>query len=66
MDISLFPQTYFDFGKIIDGEKNFLLNTETITYVKGIVVLLVLYFIIEVILFIVSHVINKRRFYLAS
>ena len=65
-DISLFPQTYFDFGKIIDGEKNFLLNTETITYTKGILVLLVTYFIIEVILYIVSNIINKRRFYKAS
>ncbi|MCM3711513.1 hypothetical protein [Sporosarcina luteola] len=65
-DISLFPQTYFDFGKIVDGEKNFLLNTETITYAKGVLVLLITYFIIEVILFIVSHVINKRRFYQAS
>lgn len=64
-DISLFPQTYFDFGKIIDGEKNFLLNTETITYAKGILVLLITYFVIEVILFTVSLIINKRRFYLA-
>ncbi|MDN4607996.1 hypothetical protein [Sporosarcina highlanderae] len=65
-DISLFPQTYFDFGKIVDGEKNFLLNTETITYAQGILVLLVTYFIIEVVLFIVSLIINKRRFYIVS
>ncbi len=65
-DISLFPQTYFDFGKIMDGEKNYLLNTETITYAKGILVLLITYFVIEVILFIVSNVINKRRFYKVS
>ena len=65
-DISLFPQTYFDFGKIIDGEKNFLLNVETITYAKGIIVLFITYLVIEVILFIVSLIINKRRFYLAS
>jgi len=64
-DISLFPQTYFDFGKIMDGEKNFLLNTETITYAKGVTVLLITYVIIEIILYIVSLVINKRRFYLA-
>ncbi|MDN4608000.1 hypothetical protein [Sporosarcina highlanderae] len=65
-DISLFPQTYFDFGKIVDGEKNFLLNTEAITYSNGITVLLITYLVIEVILFIVSLIINKRRFYLAS
>ncbi len=63
-DISLFPQTYFDFGKIIDGEKNFLLNTETISYAKGILVLLITYVVIEAILYIVSLIINKRRFYL--
>ncbi|MDW0116879.1 hypothetical protein QTL97_08035 [Sporosarcina thermotolerans] len=66
MDISLFPQTYFDFGKIIDGEKNFLLNTETITYAKGILVILITYLVIEVMLYIVSLIINKRRFYLAN
>ncbi|MGN7388117.1 hypothetical protein [Sporosarcina sp. SAFN-015] len=65
-DISLFPQTYFDFGKIIDGEKNFLLNTETITYTKGILVLVITYVIIEIVLYIVSLFINKRHFYLAN
>ncbi|MCG3088740.1 hypothetical protein [Sporosarcina cyprini] len=64
-DISLFPQTYFDFGKIINGEKNYLLNTETILYSKGILVLLITYLVIEIILFFVSLIINKRRFYLA-
>jgi hypothetical protein len=64
-DISFFPQTYFDFGKIVNGDKNFLLNTETITYMKGIVVLLVTIAVIEVVLFILSKVINKRRFYFA-
>ncbi|MFC5604601.1 hypothetical protein [Sporosarcina koreensis] len=64
-DISLFPQTYFDFGKIVNGDKNFLLNTETITYMKGIVVLLVTIAVIELVLFILSKIINKRRFYFA-
>ena len=65
IDISFFPQTYFDFGKIVDGEKNFLLNTETITYAKGIVVLLVTLAVIELVIFILSKIINKRRFYYA-
>ena len=63
LDISLFPQTYFDFGKIVDAEKNYLLNTETITYAKGIIALLILLLIIEAILFLVSRTFNKRRFY---
>ncbi|MDW0116810.1 hypothetical protein QTL97_07690 [Sporosarcina thermotolerans] len=63
LDISLFPQTYFDFGKIVDAEKNYLVNTETITYAKGIIALLSLLIIIEVILFLVSRLVNKRRYY---
>lgn len=62
-DISFFPQTYFDFGKIVNGDKSFLLNTETITYMKGIVVLFVTIAVIELMLFILSKIINKRRFY---
>lgn len=64
-DISFFPQTYFDFGKIVNGDKSFLLNTETITYMKGIVVLLATIAAIELVLFILSKIINKRRFYYA-
>ena len=64
-DISFFPQTYFDFGKIVNGDKNFLVNTETITYMKGIVVLFITLAVIELVLFILSKFINKRRFYYA-
>ena len=63
IDISYFPQTYFDFGKIVTGEKNFLLNTETITLAKGIIVLLVTAAIIEAVLFVLSRVVTKRRLY---
>ena len=63
IDISYFPQTYFEFGKVVTGEKNYLVNLETITYVKGITVLVATVFVIECILFIVSRIVNKRRFY---
>ncbi|MGG0642425.1 hypothetical protein ABE021_00585 [Sporosarcina gallistercoris] len=63
IDISYFPQTYFDFGKIVTGEKNFLLNTETISLAKGVVVLLVTAAIIEAVLFVLSRIVNKRRLY---
>ena len=63
IDISYFPQTYFDFGKIVTGEKNFLLNTETITLAKGVVVLLVAAAIIEAVLFVLSRIVTKRRLY---
>ncbi|GKV70610.1 hypothetical protein NCCP2716_31080 [Sporosarcina sp. NCCP-2716] len=63
IDVSYFPQTYFDFGKIVTGEKNFLLNTETITLGKGFAVLLITLLILETILFVLSRVITKRRLY---
>ncbi len=63
IDISYFPQTYFEFGKVVSGDKNFLVNLETITFAKGIIVLLITIVVIEVILFMVSRIVNKRRFY---
>lgn len=63
IDISLFPQTYFDFGNVITGEKNFLLNTTTMAFSTGILVLLVTVVVMEGILFVMSRIINKRRFY---
>ncbi|MDW0118264.1 hypothetical protein QTL97_15125 [Sporosarcina thermotolerans] len=63
LDISLFPQTYFDFGKTVTGDKNFLLNIDTITVAKGFAVLLTTVIVIEGIVFIMSRIINKRRFY---
>ncbi|MFD2630364.1 hypothetical protein [Oceanobacillus kapialis] len=62
-EISYFPQTYFDFGKIVTGEKNFLVNLESITYGKGMLVLLLTIVVIECILFLVSRIVSKRRFY---
>lgn len=63
IDLSYFPQTYFDFGRIISGEKYYLLHLESITYEKGIIVLLCTIFVLEFILLIVSRIVNKRRFY---
>ncbi|WP_042224263.1 hypothetical protein [Oceanobacillus manasiensis] len=63
MDVSNFPQTYFEFGNVVKGEKIFLLNLDTITYAKGITVLLITVVLIEITLFFVSKLIKKRRFY---
>ena len=63
IDISYFPQTYFEMGKVVTGEKNFLVNVETITYGKGILVLLLTIVVVECLLLIVSRLINRRRFY---
>lgn len=63
IDISYFPQTYFDFGKVVTGEKNYLINMETITYVQGMTVLFITFVAVEIALFIFTAIINKRRFY---
>ncbi|MHA6253276.1 ABC transporter permease subunit [Oceanobacillus sp. CAU 1775] len=63
IDISNLPQTYFDFGRVISGEKYYLVSLEAITYEKAIIVLLVTILIVEVLLFLMSRIITKRRFY---
>lgn len=63
IEISNLPQTYFDFGRVISGEKYYLVHLESITYEKGILVLLATILVVEIVLFIVSRIVNKRRFY---
>ncbi|WP_100010304.1 ABC transporter permease subunit [Lentibacillus sediminis] len=63
VDLSFFPQTYFDFGKVVTGEKNYLVNLNSITYEKGLIVLLVSIVVVELSLFAVSRFVNRRRFY---
>ena len=63
IEISHFPQTYFEFGKVITGQKNFLVNLETITYAKGYLLFIITILLIELLLVVVSRVINKQRFY---
>lgn len=63
LDMSNFPQTYFDIGNILTGEKNYLLKLDTMTYTKGLFILAMSIIIIEILLFIVSRIVTKRRFY---
>jgi hypothetical protein len=63
IEISSFPQTYFAFGKVITGMKNFLVNLETITYSKGYLLFIIAIVIIELLLVLVSRIVNKQRFY---
>ncbi|WP_339283678.1 hypothetical protein [Oceanobacillus sp. FSL K6-3682] len=63
IDLSYFPQTYFDFGRVISGEKYYLIHLESITYQQGIIVLLSSIVVLEIILFVISRAINKRKFY---
>ncbi|GGA74666.1 hypothetical protein [Ornithinibacillus halotolerans] len=63
IDISNIPMTYFDFGRIVSGEKYYLLHLESITYGQGIIVLLCTVLALEVSIFIGSRLINKRRYF---
>lgn len=63
IDIAFFPQTYFDFGNVITGERMFLLNTDSITYAKGFLVIGLTIVVVEIILWMMSKIIGKRRFY---
>ncbi|MEN2767596.1 hypothetical protein [Ornithinibacillus xuwenensis] len=63
IEISNLPQTYFDFGRVISGEKFYLVHLESITYEKGILVLLCTILVLEICLFVVSRIVSKRRFY---
>lgn len=62
IDISYFPQTYFDFGKVINGHQNFLINTGTITVEKGLISLLVTIVAVEVILAFVIRLRSRQKF----
>ncbi|WP_172370584.1 hypothetical protein [Sporosarcina jiandibaonis] len=63
VEISHFPQTYFEFGKVITGAKNFLVNLETITYSKGYLLFIISIVIIEFLLVLIARIVNKQRFY---
>src|SRR5699024_101767 len=61
IDIAYFPQTYFDFGNVITGERMFLLNTDSITYTKGFLVIGLTMIVVEIVLWLLSKTIGKRR-----
>jgi len=63
IDIGYFPQTYFNFSNVITGERMFLLNTDSITYGKGLIIIGISIFVVEIVLFVFSKMIGKRRFY---
>ena len=63
IEISHFPQTYFEFGKVITGAKNFLVNLETITYSRGYLLFIIAIVITELLLVLISRIVNKQRFY---
>src|SRR5690625_6651320 len=61
--IEHFPQTVFEFGKIVTGEKNFLINMETLNYSKGILLMIISFIVIEFLVLLTMKIINKERFF---
>lgn len=62
IDLSFFPQTYIDFGKVVSGEKNFLLNTPMITWERGLAVIVGTVLVVELLLWAATKVITRQRF----
>lgn len=62
IDLSFFPQTYIDFGKVVSGEKNFLLNTPMITWERGLAVVAGTVLVVELLLWAATKVITRQRF----
>lgn len=60
--LGFYPQTYIDYGKIVSGEKSFLLNTDSITIQRGIVVLLVTIGFIEGLLWISATIKHRQKY----
>ncbi|TFB14124.1 hypothetical protein E3U55_14515 [Filobacillus milosensis] len=63
IDLSYFPQTYFDIGQVVTLEKNYLINTDTITFSQGLIVLLITLVVVELLLWITTRFINQRSFF---
>lgn len=69
--IDKFPQTYFDFGQIVTGEKDYLIhgervtffNVELLSYNRAIIVAILFLVIVEVLLLLFTRWIPKNRFY---
>lgn len=62
IDLSFFPQTYIDFGKVISGEKNFLLNTPTMTMGRGLIVIIGTIVVLEILFWVATKFISRQRF----
>ena len=63
LDITYFPQTYFDFGKIITGRFELQVGAELPhLFIRGLVVLALTILMIEILIFISSKKITRQKF----
>lgn len=60
--LGYFPQTYFDYGKVVAGEKNFLLNTDSISIQRGLIVLAVTVLAVEIMLWFTASVQTRQKY----
>lgn len=60
--LGFFPQTYVDYGKVITGEKSYLLNTDSITFQRGLIVLGLTLVLVEVLLWITATVQTRQKY----
>lgn len=60
--LGFFPQTYFDYGKVVAGEKSYLLNTDSITVARGLLVLGVMILLIEGGLWVTATFQTRQKF----
>ena len=58
----LFPQNYFEFGKILSGRQNFLTLSNNFTFDTALIVLFVTIIIIEIILGILAGFVTRQKF----
>ena len=58
----LFPQNYFEFGKILSGRQNFLTLSNNFTFDTALTVLFVTIIIIEIILGILAGFVTRQKF----
>lgn len=60
--LGFFPQTYFEYGKVITGEKNFLMNTDSITFQRGLIVMGISILLVEIVLWITASLQTRQKY----
>lgn len=63
VDVGYLPQSYFDFGKVVAREMNYLFLTDSISFARGVIVLGVMIIIVEAINWVLCKIRSKQRFF---
>ncbi|WP_411842523.1 hypothetical protein [Salinicoccus sp. HZC-1] len=57
-----FVQNYFEFGKVLSGERNFLAMTDAFTFQSAVMVIVVTIIVAEIILYFTAGWMNRQKF----